>query len=355
METIFKSAVSRIKAKENTKRKTEEYLMERLSGITSASDSTRIKRPLMKRVAAAACAAVFVCAASLGAYAYYKTPASYLSLDINPSVELGVNTFGKVVSAAAYNGDGKTILDAQNVTGADVKDAVSTLVRSAAQKGFVAEDGSTVIAVTSETDSSATAAALQDAAAQGADSAVKSEGDTATVQKENVALARRDEARRLGITPGKLNLIQKLQALDPSITVDAYKDAKVTEIMKKFVELKKAALSNQAGDGSTSSLSSASENPAAASQSSSSESGEKTAAQSHAQPVSSKAVPNAAKKSGTSSSTSSTASIRSANNSNTDASTHTDAGKSADAANGSNKGTDGNANYGQNVADTHKK
>lgn len=232
METIFKSAVSHIRAKENTKRKTEEYLMEHLLTVSSASGSARIKTSLIKQVVAVACAAVLVCATSIGAYAYYKTPTSYLSLDINPSVELGVNTFGKVISITAYNNDGKTILDGQNVMGSDVKNAVNTLVKSAMQKGFVAKDGSTVIAVTSETDNHTTADALQDAAEQGADSAVESGDDTATIQKENVALERRDEARKLGITPGKLNLIQKLQVLDPSITVDAYKDAKVTDMLK---------------------------------------------------------------------------------------------------------------------------
>jgi len=64
--------------------------------------------------------------------------------------------------------------------------------------------------------------------------------DTAVVYKDNVALARRDEARELGITPGKLNLIQKLMALDPTITVEDYKETKVTNIMKKVVELKKS-------------------------------------------------------------------------------------------------------------------
>ena len=33
-----------------------------------------------------------------GGYAYAKTPVAYVSMDINPSVELGVNAFDKVVS-----------------------------------------------------------------------------------------------------------------------------------------------------------------------------------------------------------------------------------------------------------------
>lgn len=254
MQTVFKSAVSQIHAEETLKQRTRQYLAAQLA--EPAADATRAKRTFPKHLAVAACTAVFLCAATVGAYAYYRTPVSYLSLDINPSVELGVNHFGKVVSAEAYNADGTTILNGQDVNNMDVKDAVSTLVKSADQKGFVADDGSTVIAVTSETDDSTAATELEDSAAAGADDAVKAEGKSATVDKENVALERRDEARKLGITPGKLNLIQKLQKLDPSITVDEYKDAKVKDIMKEFTQLKKAAQKNQAskGDGSASTV-----------------------------------------------------------------------------------------------------
>lgn len=333
METIFKAAMSKIHATENIKKKTEEYLMENLTSMPSAAKQTKAKSLFAKRVIAAACAVALLCTASIGAYAFYETPTSYLSLDINPSVELGVNPFGKVVSAMAYNNDGKTILDGQNVSGSDVKDAVNTLVKSAAQKGFVANDGSTVIAVTSETDNDSTAAELEDAAEQGADSAVKAEGKTAAVQKENVALERRDEARKLGITPGKLNLIQKLQALDPSITVDQYKDAKVTEIMKKYVELKKSTLPNQSKKKSSSSSVSESSQP------SSNESGETSAApQTSSQPVNSEAN-QAAKNAGSSSA----AKIKEDKGSQ----------KSADTSSTGKAG--GNSNNGKSVANSHKK
>lgn len=192
----------------------------------------------MKKRYIIATAAAILCSFSIGGYAYCKTPVKYLSLDINPSVELGVNVFNKVVSASAYNEDGQTILEGQDVINSDVKDAVNILVKSAAEEGFIADDGSTVIAVTSETDDKEDAEDLETEAQEGANDAIEESSDTAEVIKENVALARRDEARQLGITPGKLNLIQKLQALDPTIKVEDYKDAKVTEIMKKFVELK---------------------------------------------------------------------------------------------------------------------
>jgi hypothetical protein len=184
--------------------------MENLSGAASVSKPMARNNFFIKKAIAAACMVVLLLGTCIGAYAFYQTPASYLSLDINPSVELGINNFGRIVSAMAYNKDGQTILEGQDVLGLKVRDAVHTLVKSASQNGFIADDGSTVISVTSETDNDSIAEDLEEAAAEGADSAVQSEGAIATVTKENVALERRDEARTLGITPGKLNLIQKL-------------------------------------------------------------------------------------------------------------------------------------------------
>lgn len=252
MEKIFKSAMDKVKAEDTLNEKTRTYLMDTLSSSTGrevadAKVLVRTHSHFVKKIVAAACIFVLLCGISVGAYAYY-TPASYLSIDINPSVELGVNAFGKVVSVTAYNDDGKTILAGQNVTNMNVADAVNVLVQSAIENDFVVEDGSTIISITSETDNDATAQKLQENAEEGADNAVQASCISAGIYKDNVALERRDSARTLGISPGKLNLIQKLQALDPTISVDDYKDATVTEIMKKFVELKKASMQKDDGD-----------------------------------------------------------------------------------------------------------
>jgi hypothetical protein len=334
MATIFKSAMSHILAGNQLKNKTEVYLMNNLSTITADPKLIRGKSMTMKRAIAVACAAVLVCGTSIGAFAYYNTPTSYLSLDINPSVELGVNPFGKVVSAMAYNNDGKTILNGYNVYGLEVKSAINTLVKSAAQNGFVAKDGSTVIAVTSETDDSSTAVNLEDAAAQGADAAVKSEGDTATIQKENVAIERRDEARKLGITPGKLNLIQKLQALDPTITVDQYKDAKVKDIMKKFIELKKQSNKN-------SDTSSVNED---------SQTGSEKPAEAQSQLNKGKSNQKSQKKSSVGSASNSTSSEVEGNESSSSTS---GIGSNSSTASAPNNQPTSHANYGQSIANSH--
>lgn len=240
MKSILIKALDQIQADENLKKKTAEYILNADANVIPINSASVRKKPVFaKKFIAVACAAVVFCALPVGAYAYYKTPTSYVSVDINPSVELGINSFGKVVSVKAYNDDGEKVLEGLSLSGMNVESAVRQLVKAASQNGFIKEDGSTFISVTAETDSEATAEKLEDAAVAGAQDAVDEADDTATIETDHIGLDRRDEAVALGITPGKLNLIQKLQALDPTIKTEDYKDAAVSVIQKKFTELKK--------------------------------------------------------------------------------------------------------------------
>lgn len=233
MKNHFKSALDQIQADEALISKTEEYLRMTLAHEQNSIRKNQHKWRVieMKKFAIAAAVTILVLGGGAKAYA---TPLSYVSLDINPSVELGVNALGQVVTAEAYNDDGKTVLNGIKATGIgmDVAKAVRTVIDSAADKGFIANDGSTVISVTAETDNDSKATNLEAEAEDGVKAALTENGKSADVRNDKVALARRDEARKLGITPGKLNLIQKLQAVDPTATVEQFKDAKVKDIMK---------------------------------------------------------------------------------------------------------------------------
>ena len=58
----------------------------------------------------------------------YMTPVSSISVDINPSLELGVNRFDRVISAKAYNQDGEKLLKEVNVLFKKYDDALLEIV-----------------------------------------------------------------------------------------------------------------------------------------------------------------------------------------------------------------------------------
>lgn len=192
-------------------------------------------------------ALALILAGSTGVYAYQK-PVSFVSLDINPSIELGVNVFDVVVSAEAYNNDGEIVLEDLDVEGGSVEEAINEIVSSAIADGYVEEDGTSVIAITTETDDGELSEELKEAAEEGVENALEENETEAEIEKDNVALERRDEAIALGITPGKLNLIQKLQAVNPEATIENFKDASVKEIMAATHEAKGIGLGKQEKD-----------------------------------------------------------------------------------------------------------
>ncbi len=208
---------------------------------------------MKRKIALGLAAATVLSLGGGGAYAYAKTtPAAYVSVDINPSVELGVNSFGKVISAQAYNEDGQKVLEGTNLVNFDVEKAVSTVISNAISEGYIKEDATTTAAVaveiTTSTDKEKMATELDESLKEAANKTLEDNNVNAEAESENVALARRDEARQLGITPGKLNLIQKLQELDPTIKVEDYKTSSVKDIQKKVKELRKMN-KNDTSDG----------------------------------------------------------------------------------------------------------
>jgi len=207
MQELFKSSLDRIEADEALVSKTEARL--RIELAQSQHSRTKlINRRIyeMKKFAIVACMVLLL----IGGGFAYSTPTSYLSVDINPSVELGINALGQVVSAEALNDDGKDILSGISVTGMKVKKAVNIIVDAAADKGYLNEDGSSVVSLTAATDDKEKADKLTKDAEEGTEAALTENETSAEVSQAAISKARRDAAIKAGISPGKMNLVQKL-------------------------------------------------------------------------------------------------------------------------------------------------
>ena len=66
------------------------------------------------RLAFAVFAAVLLAGAG---YAWVQTPVSYVSIDVNPSIEFALNRFDRVMSVTAYNDEGRDIIEALSLKG----------------------------------------------------------------------------------------------------------------------------------------------------------------------------------------------------------------------------------------------
>lgn len=182
----------------------------------------------------------------------YKTPYSYVSLDVNPSIEYSLNRFDKVISVTAVNDDGQEILnelELDKLENQNIENAVAETVNQISEDGYFDNsidndiEGGIIIATSGEDveKSEELAEKLQ----ENLENEIKEIGKDIKLETISVGLERVQKAKELGVTPGKLNLVEKLQnsSVDPeSIILDEWLNKPVKEIMSAIKENKKSKI-----------------------------------------------------------------------------------------------------------------
>lgn len=216
--------------------KNEDYRM----GQVIEMKETVKKRIRFASTVAAAAAVAIVC--GVGAYAYY-IPYSYVSLDVNPSIEYSLNRLDRVLKITGINDDGKEIvreLQLDSLSNKKIDEAIALTVEQIQEDGFFDGDleGGIVIS-TSAKDLKRAEKLAEDLKQSAADAAADKNVE---VEAFPVGLERVQEARELGVTPGKLNLVEKLrdsaEATD-DIDLEEWLDKPVKEIMQEIKENRK--------------------------------------------------------------------------------------------------------------------
>ena len=103
-----------------------------------------------KALSAAACLAV-ICTAAFGYHLYY-TPASYVYMDINPSVRLDLNCFERVIDVVPLNEDAEVLLSNVTVRKGSAEECMNTIVSACQEQNYLNEHN-TDIEVSVRTDS----------------------------------------------------------------------------------------------------------------------------------------------------------------------------------------------------------
>lgn len=197
---------------------------------------------LRRRLAVAACLVVALVAA--GGWAWL-TPTATISVDVNPSVELGINRFDRVVSARGVNDDGRALLSEVDVWGATYDEAVDRLLASSNVSTLLAEGGQAEVTVVDQGDSDQCARLLAGV-------------EACASEHENTHCHGADEddvsaARDVGLSYGKYRLLLEIQKLDPSVTADDVRDLSMREMLDLLESLGGSdAADDEAGVGAES-------------------------------------------------------------------------------------------------------
>ncbi len=96
------------------------------------------KKPPVLRYAALAACLLLVCLSGFGVH-LYRTPASYIYLDINPSVRLDLNCFERVIAVVPLNEDAKTLLSAADISRGDAQSCINQIVAACQEQRYLNE------------------------------------------------------------------------------------------------------------------------------------------------------------------------------------------------------------------------
>lgn len=154
-------------------------------------------------------------------YAVYFTPVSTISIDVNPSIELDINRFDKVIDVQSYNKDGDILVSSMNIRFLNYEDALNLLLKNENMASYLTPEQTVMITVFGTNDEK--------------NNEMLADVTSCTASYENVHCAAGHseevtEAHSHGLSCGKYQAFLELQALDPDITVEDIRDLSMRQI-----------------------------------------------------------------------------------------------------------------------------
>lgn len=219
MNGKIKEAFEQIQAENELKEKTKEFIFQKTNGYS------KVRTGNYKYLVS-----VFACAVLLfiGGHWLYFTPTVEISIDINPSIELEINRFDKIISLESYNDDGQELIKTLNVKFKDYSEAMNQIFKSEDIISLLEKDEIMTIAVigSGSTQSEKVLSNLQ----------------SYTEEKHNTYCyyAHSEEvenAHESGLPCGKYKAYLELKEVNPDITVDDIHHMTMREIRNMIDEL----------------------------------------------------------------------------------------------------------------------
>lgn len=233
MNKKLKEAFDQVRAEDALKEKTKAFVFQKTKGYTRAKTGNA-----RRLIPAAACLLLLL----LGGYRLYFTPTVQISMDINPSIELGINRFDRVVSASGRNQDGKDLLELLDIKYLNYTDAVNEILDCERITALLSSGEIMTIYVIGP-DGEQSSRILS-----GVDSCTEEESNTHCY---HASAEEAEEARDLGLPYGKYRIFLEIQALDPNITAEEVQGMTMQELRDLLNSLSEdSGQETQAGAGS---------------------------------------------------------------------------------------------------------
>lgn len=211
MNERIKNAFDSIKAEDELKEKTLDYI------AAKADAHPRRSFPAARLVPMLACLVLVILA---GGWAWFS-PSATISVDINPSLELGVNRFDKVVYVIGWNDDGRELASSLDLKYMDYDKALEQIMDSEEISSLLSGDGVMTVAVVGDNETQC------GRLLSGVRSCTAGQGNAYCYSASAEEL---EEAHKLGLSYGKYRAFLELLELDPDISPQQVNSMTMREI-----------------------------------------------------------------------------------------------------------------------------
>ena len=198
--------------------------------------SETYKKPtgLRSIVAAAAMLMILVCG---GAYAY-SVPIYQVSLEVNPSITVGVNMFDRVTGIENINEDAEQILADTDIVNQDIEDTVAEITNCISEAGYFKVNEDLLIAVSGKNEAKANQLAFN--LCNSAQEALRANGEDVTITAEGIGYDMVQEAKTWGLNPGRYNIITKHLGIviESQEEADYFSDVPIKDLMAIYTSTK---------------------------------------------------------------------------------------------------------------------
>ena len=226
MNNKIRSAFDMISASEELKRSTRTFIAQK----------TR-RRSVFRRIVPAAAAVLCAVAVVIGLNLYF-TPTTHITIDINPSLDLGINRFNKVVTVEPLNDDGKKLAETLNIKYSGYDEALRRILDSASVKELLSDNEIMTVTVVE------TGTAQCDDILHGVRECTDHHR---SVHCRSASYEEASAARELGLSYERYSAYLQLQAVNYSITPEELNAMSMREIQALI-----ASLSGSGGNSSNS-------------------------------------------------------------------------------------------------------
>lgn len=195
-----------------------------IGSIVFLNDTTRSFDFSIKKLVSVTASILIIVGIGIGVYAW-ENPIQYINIDINPSVELSINCFQRIISINSFNEEGWQLVKSVSIKAQSYESGINKIISSAKDLGYIKGKGDVLISISSE-----------DMRLNERTQATILEKIIESVEVMTFDTEEYNNSVESGLSPGKSNIIEKVIESGTCLSKNELADVSVNELIKKLNE-----------------------------------------------------------------------------------------------------------------------